>query len=92
MVVVVVWRASDVEFSSLIMKQVKKRVKMLTATEEKLVCEDAYCYRGEACLIKESVEKWEGKLVSDSSGFSLDESGSKSKRATRNTFKRQIGQ
>ena len=34
--------------------------------------EDAYCYRGEACLTKESVEDFRSKSVSSSSGFSLD--------------------
>ena len=33
--------------------------------------EDAYCYRGEACLTKESVEDFGSISVSSSSGFSL---------------------
>ena len=36
--------------------------------------EDAYYYRGEACLTKESVEDFRSKSVSSSSGFSLDKS------------------
>ena len=40
---------------------------------------DTYCYRGEACLTKESVKDFKS---SDSSGFSLDESEGKSKGAT----------
>ena len=35
---------------------------------------NSYYYRGEACLTKELVEDFGSKLVSSSSGFSLDES------------------
>ena len=47
--------------------------------------EDAYCYRGEACSTKESVDDIGSKLVSSSSGFSLDESEGNSERATGDT-------
>ena len=49
--------------------------------------EDSYCYRGEACLTKESVD-FGSKSVSSSSGFSLDKSEGNSERATGDTFKR----
>ena len=45
-------------------------------------------FTGEACLTKESVEDFGNKLVSSSSGFSLDESEGNSERATGDTFKR----
>ena len=52
--------------------------------------EDAYCYRGEVCLTKESsVVDFRSKSISNSSGFSLDESEGNSERATGDTFKRQ---
>ena len=34
---------------------------------------NTYCYRAEACLTNESIEDFGTKLVSISSGFSLDE-------------------
>ena len=46
--------------------------------------EDAYCYRGEACLTKELVEHFRSKPVSYS-GFSLDESEGSSERGTGDT-------
>ena len=49
--------------------------------------EATYCYRGESCLTKESVENFRSKSVSSSSGFSLDESEGNSERATGDTFK-----
>ena len=52
--------------------------------------EDAYYYRGEACLTKESVEDFGRKLVSSSSGFSLDKSEGNSERVTGDTLKRFI--
>ena len=52
--------------------------------------EDAYCYRGEACLTKESVEDFSSKSVGSCSGFSLDKSEGNSERATGDTYKRYI--
>ena len=50
--------------------------------------EGAYSNRGQACSTKESVEDFGSKSVSNSSGFSLDESEGNSERATGDTFKR----
>ena len=50
--------------------------------------EDAYCYRAEACLNKESVEDFGSRSVSSSSGFSLDKSEGNSERVTGDTLKR----
>ena len=52
--------------------------------------EDAYYYRGEACLTKESVEDFGSRSVSSSSGFSLDKSEGNSERVTADTLKRYI--
>ena len=49
---------------------------------------DGYCYRGEACLTKVSVEDFGSKLVSNSSGFYLDESEGNSEGANGDTFNR----
>ena len=57
--------------SASLMEQVKKRAKILTATEEN-------------CPTKKSVEDFGSKMVSNSSGFSLDESEANSERATEN--------
>ena len=48
--------------------------------------EDAYCYRGDACLTKESVEDFRIKSVSSSSP--LAESEGNSERATGDAFNR----
>ena len=49
---------------------------------------DTYCYGGEACMTKESVEDFGSKFVNSSSGFSLDKSEGNSDRATGDTLKR----